>query len=88
MKRIFSIIGSIVATVVIFAAILILLVSFTPKTIHQRNSDKLDVVIEKLDRLQDQFNSLTNQVFMLPVFPQEEISDITNNIMLLEHTIN
>ena len=88
MKRIFSIIGSIVATVVIFAAILILLVSFTPKTIHQRNSDKLDVVIEKLDRLQDQFNSLTNQVFMLPVFPQEAISDITNNIMLLEHTIN
>ena len=54
------------------------------KTIHQDNREKLIELLErsqkleqKMDRIESTLHSLTNQVFMIPVFP--DVQNVITN---------
>lgn len=58
------------------------------KTIHQDNREKLIELLErsqkleqKMDRIESTLHSLTNQVFMIPVFPDDRNIVVTNDIL-------
>ena len=83
-----------VITVICVAALISLLVYLAirvplkaPKTIHQDNREKLIELLErsqkleqKIDQLNEAMHSVTNQMFMIPVFPDAR-SIATNDIL-------
>jgi len=75
-------------TIIIATIAVAVAVATTPgcsvKTIHQDNREKLIELLErskkleqKMDRIESTLHSLTNQVFMIPVFP--DVQNVITN---------